>query len=176
MMEFDHRILSPEDLDVAIDIVGCNLPHPDVVLMPDGTPYLYRWHVVFNNAFGNVFFHVQVKSDPERPLHDHPWANHSVILSGGYDELFATPDDFHVMAMHHCIQTRQLRKGDVVSREAKIAHRLILPPAIPYTMTLFSTGPKVKEWGFWYPDGWHHNKRHVRDREDGTSLGHHEAA
>ncbi len=40
---------------------------------------------------------------------------------------------------------------------------------VAYTMTIFSTGPKVREWGFWYGDEWHHNQRHVADR-DGVSV------
>jgi hypothetical protein len=69
-------------------IIGNPLRYPDLVIAPDGKPYLYRWHVFPQNAAAGVYFHIQVQSDPERPLHDHPWDNTSVILSGGYDELW----------------------------------------------------------------------------------------
>ena len=177
-LTFDPSILSAEDRDLAIEYVGCCLPHPNVILAPDGEPYLYRWHLAYNNARGNVFLHVQVKSDPERPLHDHPWDNTSVILAYGYDESYdPQPWIPSEMKPYNGYLERELRKGDMVYRSAGCAHRLILPDGVPYAMTLFSTGPKRREWGFWYPDGFHHNKRHVDDRGPAGSLfsrGHHE--
>lgn len=148
-MKFDGRI-SDEDAELADSITG-GRREPNLVIAPDGNPYIYRWHIVRTSA-ASVYFHIQVASDPERPLHDHPWANTSVILSGGYDEII---DMQPWMERGEAGQfTRKLRKGDMVHREATEAHRLILPPDIPYTMSLFSTGPKRREWGFWYPDGW----------------------
>lgn len=153
MIRFNPEILSNEDLQLAVQVLGgqiWRIEEPDLVIAPDGKPYLYRWELV-RSKNANVYFHIQVLSDPERPLHDHPWDNFSVVLSGGYDEIMnPTPswlrkeDEF----------TRQLRKGDVVARGASEAHRLILPPNLRYTMTLFTTGPKIREWGFWYPGGW----------------------
>lgn len=151
--------LTMEDEWLARSILGQSDAHahpklrePDLVIAPEGEtkPYLYRWHLTERRKEGNVYFHIQVASDPFRPLHDHPWDNFSVILSGGYDELwnqfpFSNPEGF---------STRKFRKGDTIYRKADEAHRLLLPPDIPYTMTLFTTGPKVREWGFWYPDGW----------------------
>ena len=135
---------------------------PDVIVAPEGTPSLYRWHLVEERDWGNVFLHIQVQSDPERPLHDHPWDNQSVILSGGYDESYL-PSPTRTPASY--ARHRELRKGAVVTRRAEEAHRLVLPPDIPYTMMLFTTGPHRRAWGFWYPDGWHDAKRHVADRE-----------
>jgi hypothetical protein len=159
-------LLVGDDLLYAVDAIAqCsgNIYRPDVTIAPDGDPYLFRWHLLpYDNTRGNLFLHIQVKSDPERPMHDHPWDNHSTILAGGYDELWAN-------GRYHEPIVREFRKGDSVSRAAEEAHRLVIPPGISYTMTLFSTGPKVKEWGFWYPDGWHHNKRHVADR-NGVSV------
>lgn len=167
--------LDPADRDFIERHTGASY-EPDVILAPDGDPYLYRWHLLYDNTRGNVFLHLQVKSDPERPLHDHPWDNVSVVIVGGYDELYASPAD---PAAGHPLPKpyhRSLRKGDVVRRDATTAHRLILPAGIPYTITLFTTGPKLRDWGFWYPDGWHHNKRHVNDRMvagRGISIGEH---
>lgn len=128
---------------------------PDLIIAPDGNPYLYRWHVIPQNTKANVYFHIQVASDPERPLHDHPWDNTSVILSGGYDEIWNPTPWLHEPGHTSREQPpRQLRAGDVCHRRAGEAHRLILPPDIPYTMTLFTTGPRVREWGFWFEDGW----------------------
>lgn len=165
--KFDYlNILSKEDQDIAISYVGCCLPFPNVILAPDGEPYLYRWHIFYDNKIGNTFFHVQVKSDPERPFHDHPWDNTSLILAGGYTEHYSTFPRHQDTTKLHSI--RSLEKGDFVMRGATTAHRLILPPEFPYAMTLFSTGPKTRPWGFWYPGcDWHHNERHVVNRAEG---------
>lgn len=162
---------------------------PDLVLAPNGTPYLYRWYLFGNSHFHpeikgqhNLCFHIQVASDPERPLHDHPWNNVSQIISGGYAEVMdpepanQTTDGKKQWADKITDRTQSatqfvaVRKpGDIVVRAATTAHRLILPPGVPYTMTLFSFGPKVKDWGFWYPDGWHDSKEHIAMR-DGMSV------
>jgi quercetin dioxygenase-like cupin family protein len=141
------RKYSERDFGIARQIIG-EYRAADLILAPDGEPYLYRWHVIPRNDTGNVYFHIQVRSDPERPLHDHPWDNTSVILAGGYDEVY-TP----IWGAGGQYK-RELRAGDMVFRRAEEAHRLILPPEIPYTMTLFTTGPKRRIWGFHYPDGW----------------------
>lgn len=167
MLKSPERLLTDEDLDLAQSYFGAshNIFEPDVILAPEGEPYLYRWYLspakLPDGSYppATIMFHIQVQSDPERPLHDHPWDNQSVILSGSYVEIVRDPtlvgsEEFTILRS----------KGSVITRRAEIAHRLILPKQVPYTMTLFTAGPKVREWGFWYPDGWHHNKRHVNDR------------
>ena len=144
---FDWSILTTEDSKRAKGILS-GFRDPDFVIAPEDTPYLYRWYVTPKSDAGNVYFHIQVDSDPQRPLHDHPWDNTSLILSGGYRELYADVP----LHMAHSIRTRYLLKGQMVFRAAREAHRLELPRHIPYTMTLFTTGPKIRTWGFW-PDG-----------------------
>ena len=141
---------------MTIDRIG-GLYSPDVTIAPEGTPYLYRWYMQPNDkAQSNEMFHIQIASDPERPLHDHPWDNVSVILAGKYDEILnICPDQMKVPI------TVRRNKGDIVLRYAYYAHRLVLPEGTPYVMTRFVTGPKLRDWGFWYPDGWHHNEQHV---------------
>lgn len=143
--------------------------NPDIVIAPDGNPYLYRWYLVGGSSTlgqdigATVMFHIQVASDPERPLHDHPWDNQSVILAGTYLELLQSDPPYGKVA-------QELRKpGEVITRAAAEAHRLILPKGIPYAMTLFSTGPKVRTWGFWYGDQWRSYKEHVHT-ENGVSI------
>lgn len=132
--------------------------HPDLTIAPDGEPYLYRWHLTPHKLAhkGQTFLHIQVADDPERPLHDHPWDNQSVILSGGYDELW-NPTPWLQQTEHdiedHAIK-RMLRERNVVARKASEAHRLFLPKDIPYTITLFSVGPVERDWGFWKKTGW----------------------
>jgi hypothetical protein len=153
-MKFDSGILSHNDWKLADSILGGPIGtgihrEPDLVIGEDDVAYLYRWHLVHSDL-ANIYFHIQTSSDPQRPEHDHPWDNTSVILSGGYDELWNQVP----WLTHDHTMTRKLRKGDVVHRTASEAHRLLLPSEFRYTMTLFSTGPKVREWGFWFPQGW----------------------
>lgn len=168
---FNRYLLTQDDFEITAAILPRNksLWEPDLVIAPDGDPYLYRWALIPRNECGaNVYFHVQVGSDPERPLHDHPWDNQSVILSGGYDEIW-NPQPWFGTRDAAEIRTRRLRKGDVVHRRAGEAHRLILPPDIPYTMSLFTTGPVLRPWGFWFPDGWV-DADAVTRMEDGASV------
>lgn len=167
---FDPLILDPADYHYAAGIVGRDrLFRPDLEIAPDGSPYLYRWHVVPRNRQANVYLHVQVASDPERPLHDHPWDNQSVIISGGYQEIINTNPPWGR-------QTTVLRgPGDVIHRKAAEAHRLILPEGTKYTLSLFSTGPVVRDWGFWFanhrgrPD-WASHGECIIETPDGRSI------
>lgn len=172
--EFPWVILSKEDFERAAEILSAPptpkyLPAPDLVIAPQGEPYLYRWHLIPHNKQANLYFHIQVASDPERPLHDHPWDNFSVILSGGYDELRGIPNVKNDGIVER--RPRRRRPGDTVYRPAHWAHRLILPDGVPYTMTLFSTGPKVKEWGFWFDnEGWINADDVTQMLPDGRSV------
>ena len=163
-MQLDEVLatMEHEDLEFMVKTirgVGLNIFAPSLTIAPDGNPYLFRWHLIERNSDrGNVYLHLQIASDPERPLHDHPWDNMSVILAGGYDEIWDQFPD-----RPGSVVVRELRKGDTVFRKAEEAHRLVLPN-VRYAMTLFTTGPKIREWGFWYPDGWHHSAQHVAER------------
>jgi hypothetical protein len=146
-------------------MVDKRLHEPDVTLAPDGRPYLFRWYLTPNDPERGVnMLHAQVLSDPERPLHDHPWDNQSVIVSGGYDEILQSDPP------HGQIVTEFRRKGHVITRAAREAHRLQMPVGVPYTLTLFSAGPKIKDWGFWNCGVWDHNKQWVINRADGVSV------
>lgn len=165
MHPFDPRILHRQDYALMEAIVGAEkMRWPDLVIAPDGIAYLYRWHIIPRNEHCNVYFHVQVRSDPERPLHDHPWDNTSHILAGGYDEvvLFGVAE-----AYGQIVEER--RRGDVIHRSARMLHRLVLPDGIDYTMTLFTTGPKIRQWGFQTVSGWISAKDYIETR-DGVSY------
>ncbi len=134
-----------------------NLPNADLAFMqewakalmasrkPDfiiGDNYLRRWWVIPRNPFCNVYLHEICKSDDDRALHDHPWRNTSLILSGAYWEV--TPGE-----------TVFRMEGDIIERRAEDLHRLEVEGATP-VVSLFMTGPKVREWGFACPQGWRH--------------------
>lgn len=110
---------------------------PDVVI---GGNYLRRWWAVPRNAFANVYVHQFLRSDDDRALHDHPWPSSSLILDGRYIE--HTPEGQFVR-----------QPGDFVSRSADALHRVELIGSAP-VITLFTTGPKVRDWGFACPQGW----------------------
>ena len=155
MPKFDHSILTEEDAAVWKSILGVppqvanyQVRDPDLVIAPHDQPYIYRWHIVRTDA-ASVYLHVQVADDYGRDLHDHPWENMSVVLSGGYNEHTC---DLPGLGLGKHI--RKLRKGDTVHRLATFAHRLELPPGVKYSMSLFSTGPRVREWGFYTKNGW----------------------
>jgi hypothetical protein len=112
----------------------------DFVIQRGGRPYLSRWYVVPRNPFANVYLHHFTQDDLDGALHDHPWDNMSVVLEGCYLE--HTPHATHLRS-----------KGDVVFRDAADAHRIQLLNGAP-AWSMFSTGPKIRDWGFWCADRW----------------------
>lgn len=151
---FDFNQLQPEHINILDTLVPAptlfrwGVRDPDVEIKPDGEDYIFRWHLIPRNQVGaNVYLHLQVADDPERPLHDHPWDNQSVILAGGYREVFVEHPD-HLW--HE--KERFVRQGQVVHRRAEEAHRIFLLPQVPYTISLFTTGPVIRDWGFWFTE------------------------
>lgn len=150
-----------------VDGVAVRRP-PDVVIGGEDSPYLRRWWLIPRNRVCNVYLHHFLRSDDDRALHDHPWASISVILAGpGYEEVVA--DGHPSNPARHRYRTWPV--GSVIVRlRARHAHRIALLPItrIPHPMggveligehpvwTLFITGPRVREWGFWCPHGWRH--------------------
>ena len=112
---------------------------PDFVI---GDDYLHRWWIIPRNEQVNVYLHDIRKSDDDRAMHDHPWANTSYLIFGSYIE--------------HTPEGTFLREaGDVVQRPAHALHRLEVIPG-ERAVSLFVTGPKVREWGFACEHGWVH--------------------
>lgn len=133
---------------------------PDVVI---GEDYLRRWWVLPRNDFANVYLHEFRVSDDDRALHDHPWPSTSVLLEGSYIE--------------HMPDGAMLRMaGEVVSRPADALHRIELLPDLDRAtgcdpaISLFITGPKVREWGFDCLQGWVH-WRDFTSSDDPSKVG-----
>jgi len=176
---------------------------PDVVIGSLENPYLHRWHVVPRNEwpFGflkrlsqrlglplavqgavkkfvdattiNIYFHHFLRSDDDRALHDHPWANMSWLLEGDYDEVVFETDPKGVVEgyEYNVPPTKRIprKEGHFAFRHAERAHRVQLHKRKPMMMkrpvplageepvwTLFITGPKQRAWGFWCPKAWRH--------------------
>ena len=123
---------------------------PDYVI---GDDYLRRWWIVPRNPLMNVYLHEILHSDDDRALHDHPWANQTLVIDGGYQEV--TPAGDHTRTV-----------GEIIYREATDLHRLVVP-AGGRAVTLFITGPVVREWGFACPQGWRHWRDFVDERDSG---------
>lgn len=121
---------------------------PDIVIGGDEDPYLPRWYQIPRNAVANCYLHKILRSDDDRALHDHPWWNVSIILEGRYVEHRIDAGG---------IERRFLRSaGDVIFRPARMAHRLEVLPG-EHAVTLFLTGPRLRQWGFHCPKaGWVH--------------------
>jgi hypothetical protein len=151
MAKFDWNMLSNNDQHMAMQFLR-GFREPDLIIAPDGNPYLYRWHITnHEEKSAKVFLHVQVSDDPERPLHDHPWDNVTVMLAGVYHEIMSMSEG---PPSPGSTTTFIRAKGDVIHRKACWPHRLLLPNGWKYAMTLFTVGPKIRGWGFWLENGW----------------------
>jgi hypothetical protein len=148
---------------------------PDFVIGGHKRPYLRRWFVIPRNPVFNVYLHQFLRSDDDRALHDHPWLfNASWLLRGAYVE-------HTIKAGGLCVRTLR-EAGAFKLRWGASPHRLELlsladyvssqPGAtdIPMTCwTLFITGPRVRQWGFYCMDrGWIHWKRFTAASDPGA--------
>jgi len=128
---------------------------PDVILTerndPDAAPFLERWHLVPRNRFLNAYAHRFVDDDPGRDLHDHPWASLSILLQGDLFEHHYGGSGNPETAL---IFRRWVAEGQVRFRRASFAHRLFVGVDGETPVSIFITGPKFREWGFWTIDGW----------------------
>lgn len=147
---------------------------PDFVIGQPEAPYLRRWWIIPRNRWFNIYLHQICRSDDDRALHDHPWWNVSIILKGGYFEWksqFARADGKDLS------KVRPWRgPGAVVFRSATAKHRLELREELRPNgkrlggrhgfpdyehfpipcWSLFITGPRIRQWGFYCPQGWRH--------------------
>ena len=133
---------------------------PDVVIGRGGRAYLMRWFVIPRNRLFNVYLHHFLRSDDDRALHDHPWANCSILLRGTYME--------HTIAAGGIHRREQLHAGAWRMRwSGRAAHRIELIDGPCWT--LFLTGPRYREWGFHCPEqGWVHSDRFTAAEESGA--------
>lgn len=141
------RVMPPVDGDGYASLADMQAWAMQIMATPAdyeiGTDYLRRWWIVLRNLACNVYLHEFAGSDDDRAMHDHPWDNTSYILFGRYIE--HTPAGSFVR-----------QEGDVVQRRAVDQHRIEVFEGKPPVLTLFITGPKVREWGFQCPQGWRH--------------------
>lgn len=129
-------------------------PKPDFIIGPGEPDYIRRWWIIPRNDSMNLYLHLTQRSDDDRALHDHPWPNTNFVLEGGYWEIMPEPDGTGADGPFRRVWRAP---GDIVTREATDAHRLEIPEG-GRCISLFATGPTVREWGFHCPNGWRHWK------------------
>ena len=145
---------------------------PDFIVGGSDDPYLRRWFVIPRNRFMNVYLHEFIRDDEDRACHDHPWPSLSLSLRGDMQEVYlgrvrAPGLDYGLFSRGYVRAEieRGVTPGTVIYRGAKFAHRMIVPK--PGALTLFVTGPRVREWGFLCPKGWVHWRDFVDARDSG---------
>lgn len=120
---------------------------PNFIIGGADRPYLRRWYLIPRNPVFNIYVHQFLRSDDDRALHCHPWANASLILRGRYTE--------HTIAAGGVHQHRVLAAGAWTFRfSGRHAHRIELTDGPCWT--LFLTGPRYRSWGFHCPTRWVH--------------------
>jgi len=111
---------------------------PDFVVGGRHDAYLRRWWLIPRNKVFNIYLHQFLRDDEDRALHDHPWISLSISLTKPMRERYLR---------RGVEMERTVQPGDVVIRGARFAHRMIVPD--PGALTIFITGPRMREWGFW---------------------------
>lgn len=135
---------------------------PDFVVGGKVAPYLNRWFVIPRNKFFNIYLHEFRRSDDDRALHDHPWWWCSIILNGCYTEVTKAPPDWSVRQ-----RWQTFFEGSIRIHRPGFAHRLVIDAGCR-CVTLFITGPRLREWGFHCPKGWVPWQRFVATNDHGA--------
>lgn len=131
----------------------------------------------------NVYVHQFIRDDDDRALHDHPWPSLTWILENDYHEVLFLPLPYRKVEQYRAAGWDRPTlsvfrpEGWIGTRGAETAHRVVLEKRagrlgrtepIPAT-TLFITGFKVREWGFWCPRGWIDRSRFLHPDDKGST-------
>lgn len=149
---------------------------PDFIVSREGIPYLHRWWLIPRNKFFNVYLHKFLGDDEDRALHCHPWNSLSILLKGGYIEhlpggkikvykRFAVI--FRPATYAHRIELHKKKVGVVWQNADKTEGSLTEKEVSLPALTLFITGPKIREWGFLCPQGFRHWQDFVNPNNTG---------
>lgn len=129
-------------------------------------PYLTRFYLVPNNKYLNMYLHFFHSSDEDDALHDHPWNSLSIILYGKYIE--HEPISYYDWIKNGNRSTKKMLKGagSVIFRPPEHIHKIELlndeKSGTPQTVvTLFMTGPYLREWGFWCNSGFRKSSEYL---------------
>lgn len=136
-------------------------PNRTRVISRNGEPYLRRFYLTPRRLDENgedtekymgfgIYLHYFYRGDEDEELHNHPWEKAlSFILAGGYNEerreccrIPGRSDVYSVVI--HDIKPRSFNK--ILANDF---HRVVKKPGVPHVWTLFVTGKRVQDWGFW---------------------------
>jgi hypothetical protein len=147
---------------------------PDMVIGPTDNPYMFRWWIIRNKRWFSIYLHKFLRDDDARAMHDHPWASASIILRGSYFEIVPRyPADW---PQRREVDYRFRSAWRIRRRAADDVHRIELwkdgatGKPIP-CWSLFLTGPVVRDWGFWCPQGWRSSRDYLAMRAGGNERG-----
>jgi len=136
----------------------CRYGREDHLMDIDGNGhYMRRWELIRTPWFG-VRLHNTLRPDLDRYLHDHPWANVSIILKGFYVEALPLFDEpTFVMHAWRGVMVEPVRNvtreaGAVIFRRACDRHSLTALSCVP-CWSLFIVGPHRRGWCFYTPAG-----------------------
>lgn len=107
--------------------------------------YLDRLRLVQTPWFG-VYLHRIEQPDLDRDPHDHPWPFASLVLRGGYREMFHP----RPRIANHGVE-REWGRWSLHTMGIETAHRI--RSVEPRTVTLVFVGRLVRKWGFWTEQG-----------------------
>ena len=132
-------------------------PHKTRIISLDNSPYLRRFYLTprrldehgedSGNFLGfGVYLHYFYRGDEDMELHNHPWHKAlSLILCGGYIE---ERRDNKTMK----VNTKEVNAGDLNLIRHTDFHRVTLNPKNKHTWSLFFSGTRIQNWGFWDRD------------------------
>jgi len=107
----------------------------------DGKLYLTRYYIFRKPVswMPSIYLHEFHSSDEDSELHSHPWKySVSFLLYGRYKEYIRGKRG---------VESRILKSGDINFVAQNKFHRVDL--LTESVWTLFISGPKVSDWGFW---------------------------
>lgn len=149
--------------------------HPMDFRIPPNTnvpAYMWRWWRIARNWAFNIYYHVVLRSDDDRALHDHPWFSFSIVLDGGYFEHTIRAGGIHrkiwkgpgsmsfrwTGSLAHRLELKRVSLMEaplsaLAGREVEISDATNMKVEVPAT-TIFITGPVLRRWGFHHESGW----------------------
>lgn len=132
-----------------------------VIYRKGNEPYLTRYYILRKPRpwLPSIYLHCFHASDEDMELHNHPWSRSvSLILSGSYREEYRKGNE---------VRERVLSPGKLNYIRADDFHRVDL--LSKNVWTLFISGSKVQEWGFWNRNtdeyvSWKEHERRKKER------------
>lgn len=156
-------------------------------------PYLRRWYLCPWSRFDRsraprgfleqlqrrlpaLYVHQFLRDDDDRALHDHPWWSVSLTLRGAYCEVLPIDQeqpcslDFSSELFPARLRVVTRKPGALTFRSASMRHRIMVGSSSG-AWTLFLTGPRLRDWGFWCRHGFVPWQRFTDPKTAGTTTG-----